>query len=47
MNNLRDGLPYLYAEKDAEEYIKAVLAIDKSKAYAFSITVGDKVIGII
>lgn len=45
LNNLRDGLPYPYTEKDADEYIKSMLAADKTKTFAFAITVEDKVIG--
>ncbi|NLG52550.1 MAG: GNAT family N-acetyltransferase [Clostridiales bacterium] len=45
LNNLRDGLPYPYTEKDAKEYIKSMLSADKSKTFAFAITVRDKVIG--
>ena len=45
MDNLRDGLPYPYTEKDAEEYITSVLSADKSKTFAFAITLDDKVIG--
>lgn len=45
LNNLRDGLPYPYTEKDAEEFIKAMLSSDKDKTFAFAITLDDKVIG--
>lgn len=45
LDNLRDGLPYPYTVKDAEEYIIAMLAADRTKLYAFAITVDDKVIG--
>jgi ribosomal-protein-alanine N-acetyltransferase len=45
LKNLRDGLPYPYTEKDAEEYIKSMLAADKSKTFAFAITAEGKVIG--
>lgn len=44
-NYLRDGLPFPYTENDAEEYIKSMLDADKSKTFAFAITVEDKVIG--
>ena len=37
MNNLRDGLPYPYTKKDAEEYIQAMLNADPDKTYAFAI----------
>lgn len=45
LDNLRDGLPYPYTEKDAEDYIKYVLSSDKSKTFAFAITLEDTVIG--
>ncbi|WMJ84068.1 GNAT family protein [Oscillospiraceae bacterium MB24-C1] len=45
LNNLRDGLPFPYTTKDAEEYISMMLNADKDKVYAFAITVDDKVIG--
>lgn len=44
-DNLRDGLPYPYTEKDAEDFITAMLQADKNTTYAFAITVDDKVIG--
>lgn len=45
LNNLRDGLPYPYTEKVAEEYIKSMLSADKSKTFSFAITVEGNVIG--
>ncbi len=45
LNNLRDGLPYPYTVKDAEEYINAMLSADSEKTFAFAITVCDKVVG--
>ena len=44
-NNLRGGLPYPYTEKDAEEYIIAMLTSDKNKVFAFAICVDDKAVG--
>ena len=44
-DNLRDGLPYPYTEKDAVEYITAMLAADENGTFAFAITIDDKVIG--
>ena len=44
-NNLRDGLPYPYIEKDAGDYIDAMLRADKNATFAFAITVDDKAIG--
>ena len=45
LNNLRDGLPYPYTEKDAEEYIHAMLSSDKENTFAFAVTLDDQVIG--
>ncbi|MEA4973493.1 MAG: GNAT family protein [Candidatus Metalachnospira sp.] len=45
LDNLRDGLPYPYTEKDATEYITAMLSSDKSKTFAYAITIDDKAIG--
>lgn len=45
LDNLRDGLPYPYTEKDAEEYIRSVRLADKGKTFAFAIVLEDKVIG--
>lgn len=45
LNNLRDGLPYPYTKKDAEEYITAMISADQTKTFAFAITVDDRVVG--
>ncbi len=45
LNNLRDGLPYPYTTKDAEEYIRAMLAAPEDKVFAFAIALDDRVIG--
>ena len=45
LNNLRDGLPYPYTEKDAEDYIHAMLSSDRENTFAFAITLDDRVIG--
>ena len=37
LNNLRDGLPYPYTKKDAEEYIMSMLSADKTKTFALAI----------
>ena len=44
-DNLRDGLPFPYTEKDSLEYINAMLTADKNDTFAFAVTVYDKVIG--
>ena len=45
LNNLRDGIPYPYTEKDAEDYISAMLSVDETKTFPFAITAGDELIG--
>lgn len=45
LDNLRDGLPFPYTVKDAEEFIAAMLAADLEKTFAFAITIDDKVVG--
>lgn len=44
-DNLRDGLPYPYTEKDGADYISAMLSADENEIFAFAITVDGKVIG--
>lgn len=44
-NNLRDGLPYPYTEKDAQDYIAAMLSSEKNNTFAFAICLQDKAIG--
>lgn len=43
--NLRDGLPYPYTERDAVDYISAMRSADKNETFAFAITADGKVIG--
>ena len=45
LDNLRDGIPYPYSEKDAIEFITATLSAEKDTQYAFAICYGDKAIG--
>lgn len=45
LDNLRDGLPFPYTEKDAGEFIEAMLSADPAKTFPFAITVNDEVIG--
>ena len=45
LENLRDGVPYPYTEKDAEEFITATLSAEKDSLYAFAITYEGKAIG--
>ena len=44
-NNLRDGIPYPYTEKDAENFIGLMLRADPDRMFAFAITVEDQAVG--
>lgn len=45
LDNLRDGLPYPYTEKDGEDYISDMLSTNEDETFAFAITSDNKVIG--
>lgn len=45
MDNLCDGLPFPYTEKDALDYINAMLYADKNSVFAFAIEYGGAVVG--
>lgn len=45
LDNLRDGIPFPYTQKDAKEYIATMLAADNEIVYAFAITIEDKAVG--
>lgn len=45
LDNLRDGLPYPYTEKNAEEYISFILNSDPNDTFAFAIEVDGKAVG--
>jgi RimJ/RimL family protein N-acetyltransferase len=45
LDNLRDGIPFPYTEKDAAEFIAATLSAEKDMQYTFAICYNDKVIG--
>ena len=45
LNNLRDGLPYPYTEKDGADFISDMLSANEDETFAFAITVDNKVIG--
>lgn len=45
LKNLREGPPYPYTVNDAEEYISSMLSADKTKTFAFAVTLNDAVIG--
>ena len=44
-NNLRDGLPYPYTEKDGTEYITDMLSADEDQTFACAVTADSKVGG--
>ncbi len=44
-DNLRDGLPYPYTEKDGMDYISAMLSANENDTFAFAIIVDNKAIG--
>ena len=44
-DNLRDGIPYPYTEKDSGEFITSMLNAAPDSTYAFAITVDSKVAG--
>ena len=44
-DNLRDGIPFPYTEKDAVEFISSVLEAEKDSQYIFAILYGGKVVG--
>lgn len=45
LDNLRDGLPYPYTEKDGLEYISAMKNADKDSVFAFAVTVEGRAVG--
>lgn len=45
LNNLRDGLPYPYTEKDALEYIQFILGSNKQETFAYAIDVDGTAVG--
>jgi RimJ/RimL family protein N-acetyltransferase len=45
LDNLRDGLPFPYTEKDGEYYINSMLTADKNDTFAFAIVYGGEVVG--
>lgn len=45
LNNLRDGLPYPYTEKDASDYINFILTSDPNGTFAYAVDVDGKAVG--
>jgi len=44
-DNLRDGIPFPYTVRDAEEFITAMKTAEKDSLYAWAITVDGKAVG--
>ena len=44
-DNLRDGLPYPYTERDAAQYIQEMLSANEDETFAFAVTVDDRAVG--
>lgn len=44
-DNLRDGLPYPYTEKDGKDYISDMLSANEDDTFAFAVTADNKVVG--
>ncbi len=45
LDNLRDGIPFPYTEKDAEGFIQSMLDSDADNTFAFAITLDDRAVG--
>ena len=45
LDNLRDGIPFPYTEKDAADFINSTLNAEKDSAYVFAIIVNGKLAG--
>ena len=45
LDNLRDGLPFPYTDKDALDYINAMRSADKNSVFAFAVECGGEVVG--
>lgn len=45
LDNLRDGIPFPYTQKDGEEFICAMLSADKNSTFAFAVEVEGKAVG--
>ena len=45
LNNLRDGLPYPYTEKDALDYIIFILSSNPNDTFAYAIDVDGIAVG--
>ena len=45
LNNLRDGLPYPYTEKDALDYIISILSSNPNDTFAYAIDVDGIAVG--
>jgi RimJ/RimL family protein N-acetyltransferase len=44
-DNLRDGIPFPYTEKDGAEFITSMLLADSTDTFAFAITLNGEIVG--
>ena len=45
LNNLRDGMPFPYTVKDAQEFIQSMLSADKNSTFSFAVVADEKIVG--
>ena len=45
LDNLRDGIPYPYTQKDAETFIAEMLSADPDKTFSYAVTAGGHLAG--
>lgn len=45
LDNLRDGIPYPYTERDAEAYIRSARSADADRNFFFAIEAGGRLVG--
>ena len=45
LDNLRDGIPYPYTQKDAETFIAEMLSADPYKTFSYAVTAGGHLAG--
>ena len=45
LDNLRDGIPYPYTEKDGKEFISTMLSSDKNSTFSFAVEIDGKAAG--
>ncbi|MDR1765180.1 MAG: GNAT family N-acetyltransferase [Lachnospiraceae bacterium] len=45
LDNLRDGIPFPYTERDGAQYIESMLSADPEGTFAFAIAMDDRAVG--